>query len=150
MIISKTFTFEASHVLPKHPGKCSNCHGHTFRLTVAIEGLVNPDTGFVADFVDLKKLVNELIIDKVDHQHLGCGNLVTADAGELIAQTEYHVPDILGQHFYPSSENLIVRFAEILVPEIPKLNKGYPSYRPRLHSLTLNETCTSECIWLAK
>ena len=148
MLISKTFTFEASHVLPKHPGKCAKVHGHSFRLTVTIEGLVVPITGFVADYVDLKALVNKLIIDNVDHAHLGCGDLTIADVGALYVQQVY--PAVLGRDFYPSSENLVVAFAKLLQPEIPKLNKDVaPSYQPKLHSIALNETCTSECIWLA-
>src|SRR5260370_5755842 len=51
--IRKSFTFEAAHVLPHHPGKCSTLHGHSYRLDVALEGPVQADgpaPGTLQDF----------------------------------------------------------------------------------------------------
>lgn len=75
MIIGRTFTFCAAHELPKHKGKCKNVHGHNYKLEVEIEGNLNADTdspefGMVADFGNLDKTVNELIIKQLDHTHL--------------------------------------------------------------------------------
>lgn len=69
MKISKTFRFEASHILPKHPGKCSRLHGHSYQVQVTVLGSVHPATGFVIDFAEIKKIVQPLV-DKLDHQHL--------------------------------------------------------------------------------
>src|SRR5438034_5141876 len=52
MLLRKTFRFEASHILPKHPGKCSRLHGHSWVLHVSITGPINRDTGFVMDYAD--------------------------------------------------------------------------------------------------
>lgn len=30
--VTKSFTFDASHFLPNHKGKCSTMHGHTYRF----------------------------------------------------------------------------------------------------------------------
>ena len=68
--VVKEFTFDAAHYLPNHPGKCKNTHGHTYRLQVGYKGDINPDTGMVIDFSDIKKLVKEEIVDKLDHQFL--------------------------------------------------------------------------------
>jgi len=68
--VVKEFTFDAAHYLPNHPGKCKNIHGHTYRLQVGYKGDINPDTGMVIDFSDIKELVKEEIVDKLDHQFL--------------------------------------------------------------------------------
>ncbi len=53
-------------------GKCANknFHGHNFTLIVTVKGNINPDTGFVMNLVDLKKIIQNEIIDKVDHANL--------------------------------------------------------------------------------
>lgn len=53
-------------------GKCanSNFHGHNFTLTVTVKGEVNPDTGFVMNLADLKKIIQNSVIEKLDHANL--------------------------------------------------------------------------------
>lgn len=138
--ISKTFNFEASHVLPKHPGKCSRLHGHSWVLKVTIEGAVDPETGFVMDYGDLKEVVQKKIIELVDHQHLGYGWVRTVDKDN---QRTMVASRLLGEDFYPSSENLVIRFAEILLESLE---------RPTvfLKAVELNETCTSAARWTRK
>ena len=53
MIVRRRFDFEAAHRLPRHPGKCRELHGHSYRLVVAVERPVDPDSGMVIDFGDL-------------------------------------------------------------------------------------------------
>lgn len=79
VLVCKIFQFDASHQLIGHNGKCSNVHGHTYRLEVVIKGRVHgPDDvsneGFVMDFSDLKKIVKELIVNKMDHAFIAEGN----------------------------------------------------------------------------
>jgi 6-pyruvoyltetrahydropterin/6-carboxytetrahydropterin synthase len=69
MLVSKEFTFDAAHFLTKYKGKCENLHGHTYRLRITVEGPIGEDD-MVMDFVVLKKLVNEKIVDKMDHVNL--------------------------------------------------------------------------------
>lgn len=38
MTIIKKFSFDAAHYLPSYEGKCERLHGHTYRLTVMLEG----------------------------------------------------------------------------------------------------------------
>ena len=49
-------------------GKCANknFHGHNFTLIVTVKGEIDPDTGFVMNLVDLKKIIQKEIIAKVD------------------------------------------------------------------------------------
>lgn len=135
--ISKQFRFEASHALPKHPGKCARLHGHSWLLEVAVQGPIDPTTGFVMDFGNLKDLVHRSVIDRVDHQHLGVGNAFI-DNGEQGLATQY--PAILGRDFYPSSENLVNLFAEMLAPKFRIVGV-------ELTRVKLFETCTSAAEW---
>jgi len=89
MILRKTFRFEASHVLPKHPGKCSRLHGHSWVLHVSVSGPIDSETGFVMDYADISERVRP-IIDCLDH---------------------YHLNDIMP---YPSSEHVVLYIAQRL------------------------------------
>lgn len=67
MLLHKEFSFEAAHFLPAYHGKCERMHGHTYRLIVTLEG--QPDSeGMIRDFVEVKKIVNEKVLEKLDHQ----------------------------------------------------------------------------------
>jgi 6-pyruvoyltetrahydropterin/6-carboxytetrahydropterin synthase len=69
--IYKEFKFEAAHRLinvpPTH--KCARLHGHSYRVRVYLEGPLDPKTGWVMDFADLKKTCKPLI-DSLDHAYL--------------------------------------------------------------------------------
>lgn len=63
----KKFTFDAAHFLPAHT-KCHKMHGHTWTFEVAIEGPV--EDGMLVDFGVFKDFINEVIINKFDHELL--------------------------------------------------------------------------------
>ena len=71
MQISKTFRMEAAHQLPadKIYGKCSHLHGHSYKLTVTVEG-PNTQEGWVMNFSTLGDFVKSEIEDKCDHRFL--------------------------------------------------------------------------------
>ena len=52
--------------------KCNNPHGHghTYGLDVTIEGEIDPETGYVIDFKELKKIVEDEVLRKVERRHL--------------------------------------------------------------------------------
>jgi 6-pyruvoyltetrahydropterin/6-carboxytetrahydropterin synthase len=64
----KDFRFEAAHYLPLVPEghKCRRMHGHSFRGEVAVRGAIDPATGWVMDFAELKAAVNPLV-KRLDH-----------------------------------------------------------------------------------
>jgi len=63
-------SFDSAHFLPGYIGKCSNLHGHRWRVVAEIEkdslGAAGRLRGMVADFGDLKRDLNELT-DSFDH-----------------------------------------------------------------------------------
>ena len=50
--------------------KCSNLHGHNYELFVTVTGDIKPNSGFIIDLKDLKKIIQEKIIDKLDHNYI--------------------------------------------------------------------------------
>ncbi len=69
--IQKTITFEAAHRLPNVPAghKCARLHGHSFSVEIAVEGEVDPTTGWVVDFADLT-LAFRPLFERLDHHYL--------------------------------------------------------------------------------
>jgi 6-pyruvoyltetrahydropterin/6-carboxytetrahydropterin synthase len=105
--LTKTFGFSAAHYLPDHP-KCGNIHGHNYKLEVRIRGEVNPETGMVIDFADLKNIVNESVMEKLDHKYLN----------DLVKN-----PEIEKNHLFkiPTAENIAMWIYEILQKKIPEI-----------------------------
>lgn len=80
--ITRRERFNAAHKLHREDwtleenaeifGKCANpnWHGHNYDLYVTVKGEIDPATGFVIDLKELKKLINELVIDKLDHRNI--------------------------------------------------------------------------------
>lgn len=69
MKVTREFTFSAAHHLTDYYGECERPHGHTYRLAVTVEGPIQKN-GLVLDFVALKKIVQEKILEKLDHRDL--------------------------------------------------------------------------------
>jgi 6-pyruvoyltetrahydropterin/6-carboxytetrahydropterin synthase len=84
-------------------GKCANenWHGHNYELLVTIKGNPDPDTGFVFDVKRLSVIINEHIIEKVDHRNLNVD--VDFMKGKMC-----------------STENLAIGIWEQLEPHLPK------------------------------
>ena len=71
MEIYKIFTFEAAHHLPNVPEghKCKRLHGHSFEVTLFVEGPVDEHTGWVIDFADIKAAFKPTY-NRLDHYYL--------------------------------------------------------------------------------
>lgn len=96
-------------------GRCANenWHGHNFELHVTIKGNPDPDTGFVYDVKKLSRIIQEKVIDQLDHKNLNLD-----------------VPFMAGQMC--SIENLIKGIWSQLQPNMPA--------GVSLHNLKLYET----------
>jgi 6-pyruvoyltetrahydropterin/6-carboxytetrahydropterin synthase len=71
MQIFKQFTFDSAHFLPHVPDghKCKEIHGHTYRLTVSVEGELEEKLEWVMDFAEIKNVIDP-IIKSIDHKLL--------------------------------------------------------------------------------
>ena len=68
--VSKEFRFEAAHSLPHLPAdhKCSNIHGHSYKVEVICRGELD-HRGFVIDYAEISAATKPLI-DTLDHRNL--------------------------------------------------------------------------------
>jgi len=100
-------------------GKCNNpnWHGHNYVMEVTVAGEPDPETGYVIDLGELKRIIQRNILDKCDHKNL---NL--------------EVPFLKG--VIPTSENLVKAFFQELEDDINA--KAYGS--SKLYSVKLFET----------
>ncbi|MBU0778310.1 6-carboxytetrahydropterin synthase QueD [Patescibacteria group bacterium] len=71
--ICRKFEFHAAHHLPNHEGKCKDVHGHSYILEVEVTGPKSQkgsEIGMIMDFGFLKKIVNDSVLEKLDHKNL--------------------------------------------------------------------------------
>jgi 6-pyruvoyltetrahydropterin/6-carboxytetrahydropterin synthase len=87
----KELRFEAAHRLPRVPEghKCARLHGHSFKVELAIEGLVNPDTGFLIDYSRIEELWQPLH-DQLDHNYLNDVPGLENPTSEILAHWLWH------------------------------------------------------------
>jgi 6-pyruvoyltetrahydropterin/6-carboxytetrahydropterin synthase len=143
MRITKQLLFETAHALYGYDGKCRNIHGHSYQLYVTVIGKPIDDArhvknGMVLDFGDLKKIVKAEIVDVFDHATVLNKN---SPHKELADKIKPHSPKVLLVDYQPTSENMIVDFAEKLGAKLPD--------SVSLHSLKLYETNNSYAEWYA-
>ena len=69
--ISRSFTFEAAHLLPKLPKshKCRRLHGHSFQVEIVVAGPCDPELGWVMDYADVSAAFRPLW-QRLDHRYL--------------------------------------------------------------------------------
>tara|TARA_Y100000994_G_scaffold124696_1_gene102324 strand:- start:5157 stop:5558 length:402 start_codon:yes stop_codon:yes gene_type:complete len=51
-------------------GKCYKLHGHNYELFVTVTGTVSKISGFVIDIKDLKQIIHNKVISKLDHNYI--------------------------------------------------------------------------------
>jgi 6-pyruvoyltetrahydropterin/6-carboxytetrahydropterin synthase len=68
--VSKDYlVFASAHFITFRGHQCETLHGHNYRVGVAVEGTVEPETLFVLDFSVLKQITRRLV-DQIDHKVL--------------------------------------------------------------------------------
>jgi 6-pyruvoyltetrahydropterin/6-carboxytetrahydropterin synthase len=68
-VAKESLGFSAAHFLAIEGHLCERLHGHNYRLSVTVEGRLDPATGFLIDFAVLKRVLRELV-DRMDHRVL--------------------------------------------------------------------------------
>lgn len=93
--LTKTFRFEASHILPHHDGKCSRLHGHSWVGHLILEGKhLDQDgakQGMLVDFGDIRGAIIPILEDYLDHRHLNDSIGLDSPTSERIAEWLYHI-----------------------------------------------------------
>ena len=142
--ITKIFTFETAHVLYNYDGKCKNMHGHSYKLFVTVKGkpvndLDNPKNGMVVDFGDIKKIVNEEVVDIWDHAVLINANSPHKELGN---ELEGRGHKVIYCGFQPTCENMLYDIAAKVQAKLPSdISLAY---------LKLHETENSYGEWFAE
>jgi 6-pyruvoyltetrahydropterin/6-carboxytetrahydropterin synthase len=67
-VAKDSFTFCSGHFISYEGDKCERLHGHNYRATVELEGLLD-NNAYVFDFIELKKRA-KAITDELDHRML--------------------------------------------------------------------------------
>ena len=80
-------------------GKCNNpnWHGHNYVLDVSVRGPVDGRTGYVMDLAALKRVVQQAIVDEVDHRN-------------------FNVEVDFMRGVIPTAENIVVGCWRVLAP----------------------------------
>ena len=89
--IFKVFTIEAAHRLPYVPSghKCGRLHGHSFQIEVHVQGPVDPKSGWIIDFADIKGAF-KAIEDQIDHHYLNEVEGLENPTSENLARWIWH------------------------------------------------------------
>jgi 6-pyruvoyltetrahydropterin/6-carboxytetrahydropterin synthase len=109
-------------------------------VTVIGEAVIdkgNPKLGMVIDFGDLKRIVKDTVVDIFDHALV----INSETSAEDLERSNEMFEKVLRVDFQPTSENLVVYFAEKISAKLPV---GLV-----LHNLKLRETATSFAEWYA-
>ena len=102
-------------------GKCArpNGHGHNYHLEVTVKGEIDPRTGMLVDLVALEKVLEDMVVEPLDHTFL---NKDIPYFAEVV----------------PTAENIAVYIASIL--KEPIINLG-----AELHKVKLIESPNNSC-----
>lgn len=142
--LTKEYSFEAAHALEGYLGACRDIHGHSYKLFVTIIGEPQSDTtsdtfGMVMDFGELKAIVNEEVVSRLDHAFV----LRRSNLSDNIVETIGSIyKNIVLVDYQPTCENMLIDFAQRISSRLPN--------RVKLHSLKLHETATSFAEWYAE
>ncbi|MEI7471205.1 MAG: 6-carboxytetrahydropterin synthase [Chitinophagaceae bacterium] len=138
--LTKIVHFETAHAIHGYQGACKNIHGHSYELHVTVASQYSGDSyiptpGFVIDFKEIKKMVNNTITELFDHKIV----LSTAFLQQFPAIAEQE--NLLIWEVEPTAENLLIFIKDQL-----NLKMNAPI---RLVQLKLFETKDSYAEWMA-
>jgi len=140
--LTKEFRFEMAHALYGYDGPCKNIHGHSYCLHVTVIGKPIQDpgatkNGMLMDFTDLKAIVQQQIIEPLDHALMLNGGSPHKD----LVNASLDQQRLVLVDFQPTCENMLIYFAQLITPHLP--------HGVTLHNMLLRETPTSYAEWFA-
>lgn len=137
--LTKIVHFEMAHAIDGYSGACKNIHGHSYELHVTIalakesDGYI-PSPGFVLDFKELKKIITEIVITKLDHK-LVLSNVFIAKQPHFLSQE-----NLVNWEAEPTVENLLIYLQDAITTALP--------ITVILAALKLYETADSYAEWI--
>jgi len=125
--LSQKFEFSAAHRLHNPAisddeniqtyGKCNNPHGHGHNYEVEVTIAGTPDSsGLILAVHDLERIVNQAVIQKLDHKHL---NVEVPEFKQLIPSVE-NIAMVIYRMLKPLVANARATLASVTVWETPK------------------------------
>jgi 6-pyruvoyltetrahydropterin/6-carboxytetrahydropterin synthase len=142
--IAKEFTWSMAHMLANHDGKCKNIHGHTYKMQVEISrkggGVINQpgktDHGMVLEFEDIKTIIKDNLVEKLDHAFLYWVDSTDELEHEVATLLKKHKRKLIEINYRPTAENLAFDYME-------KLNAELSHFKVEVVELILWESPTS-------
>jgi 6-pyruvoyltetrahydropterin/6-carboxytetrahydropterin synthase len=116
MIVQKDFRFDAAHHLTNYHGKCESFHGHTYYLSVMVEGEIDVSTGMVLDFLWISTAVHENILSKLDHKNLN--DFFENPSTEIVAEWIFKT-------LFPHLQSSTYQLATVTLSETPTSHITY-------------------------
>jgi len=89
--------FDAAHYIKDYPGKCSRLHGHRWEVEVVLEGERLDRMNMLVDFVEVKRMLDELLDTQLDHY------LLNETLGEKNVTAEFLAEWLFKRIFYSST-----------------------------------------------
>ena len=104
-----------------YDGRCRNIHGHSYEMRVTIKGNPimddnSPKNGMVMDFGDLKRIVNEEIIDHYDHAFIINHNMPKS----FIDEVKLNYERIIVLPYQPTTELMLIDFSKKIKKRLPE------------------------------
>jgi len=138
-ILKAEHSFDSAHFLANYEGKCSNIHGHRWRVEIEVQSqsLINGGQldGMVIDFGDLKKDVKE-IVDYYDHALIIQEGTMRKDTLQSLIQDNFKIIEV---QFRPTAENFSAFFFNYME------EKGYTVKRATVYETPTNSATYEKC-----
>lgn len=99
-------SFDAAHFLAGYQGKCSNLHGHRWRVLITVTKNEIEESGMVVDFTDLKDDLKKET-DLFDHVLIVEKDTLKPLTYQVLSEEGFH---IVQMDFRPTAENFAKYF----------------------------------------
>ncbi|SHH15209.1 6-carboxytetrahydropterin synthase QueD [Tepidibacter thalassicus] len=131
-ILKAEHSFDSAHFLANYEGKCSNIHGHRWKVLIEVqsEELVSGGQldGMVIDFGDLKRDVKAMA-DFYDHALIIQRGTMRKETLELLVEDGFKIIEV---EFRPTAENFAAFFFKCME------EKGYNVKRATVYETPTN------------
>lgn len=115
--LRQSFQFESARFLPNLPSNhpCSRMHGHSFKLTLIWQGQLDPRTGWVRDYHEVKQQTQITVLNQLDHQVLN-----------QVAGLDNPTSELLAVYIYNQVKTWLPELTQVIIKETPDTECRYP------------------------